>query len=121
MWLHQECDGNIDVAYEIWKRCLKNLDNDVLMIDYGSKNEILEVLPDETLLVLRQILRFSTVRIQDLEYWYGCSTVETQIIITELLNNELLEMVPSKSNYYRIPLHKQPLLFERLRTHGWGV
>ena len=121
MWLHQKCDGNIEVAYEIWKRCIRNLDDDVLMIDYGSKIKILEVLPDDMLLVLRQILRFSTVTIQDLEYWYGCSTVEAQIMITELLNKELLETVPSKSNYYRIPLHKQPSLFERLHTHGWGV
>jgi Kef-type K+ transport system membrane component KefB len=121
LWLHNESGGNIELAYEVWNRCIKNLEHDILTIDYGCTSNIIGQVSSENLLLIRQILRFSYVRVQDLEYWYGCSPREAEIKMVSLINESLLEIVPSNHDIYRIPLYKQPLLIKILETHGWRL
>ena len=121
MWLHENSHGNIALAIAIWIQCIKSIKEDTLIIDYGKTQEFMNSLSDETLILLRQIIRFSTITHKDLEYWYGCSPREATIKITALIHDELLEEVPTLPNYFRIPLYKQPLIEILLKKHGWSL
>ena len=120
-WLHEKSYGNIALAIAIWIQCIKSIKEDTLTIDYGNTQKFMNSLSDETLILLRQIIRFSTITHKDLEYWYGCSPREAQIKITSLIHDELLEEVPTLPNYFRIPLYKQPLIEILLKKHGWSL
>ena len=123
LWLHQVSDGNISVAYTIWNRCIRTIQDDTLIIDYGDVTNIIGHIDDENLLLLRQALRFSNVNSQNIQYWYGCTEKEAQIKITSLILDHLFELQFENGvqKHYRIPLAKQPLIEKVLHKHGWSL
>ncbi len=123
IWLHQISKGDINVAYTIWQRSIRAIEDDTLIIDYGNVTNIISHIDDENLILLRQALRFSNVNAKNIQYWYGCTEKEAKIKITSLLQDNLFELQVEKDGqkYYRIPLDKQPLIEQVLHKHGWSL